>query len=333
MPEITKKEAKEFFDRIDSNDKITIIHHDDLDGFCSGILFYDYCVKKKAKTKTIAFEISTNQDKVIKQLKKQNKIIICDLAPNTINKILDSIKDKDVFYTDHHPKDSEVPREIVEYRTKEFYIPSSRTAYELVGGKQWVSVAGTLGDMGHLYKENREFLDDFFNEQKINLKSFLEKVVFIIHRFLIYFHMKKKKAFFMLQKIYDYNKIKKFKRYSRIVEREIQKHICNYKINKEKIGLISFYLFSSVYPIKSIVSSELSFLYENDLIVFGAMNDEKIHLSARTKNKKVDMSELLRFGIKNLKKASAGGHRPAAGGCIQKKDLEIFKKNLKRYKF
>lgn len=333
MPEVSIEQAKDFFNNINENDNIIIIHHDDLDGFCSGILFYDYCIKKQAKIKTIAFEISADQDIIIKQLKKANKIIICDLAPNTINKILETIKKKEVFYTDHHPKDYPVPDKIIEYRTKDSYIPSSRTAYEIVDGKQWISIAGTIGDMGHLYPENKEFLEEFFNKHKIEQNEFLEKIVSTIHRFLIYFHKKKKKAFSNLQKIEDYNEIKKFKRYARIVDREIQKHLYEYKTKKERIGEVNFYLFSSEYPIKSLISSELSFLYKDEIIVFGLIDNDRIQLSARTSNKEADMSELLKTGIKDLKNASAGGHRPAAGGCIQAQDLEKFKENLKKYKY
>ena len=42
MPKITFDQAKEFLDNITSGDKVAIIHHDDLDGFASGILFYDF---------------------------------------------------------------------------------------------------------------------------------------------------------------------------------------------------------------------------------------------------------------------------------------------------
>jgi single-stranded DNA-specific DHH superfamily exonuclease len=333
MPEVLIEEAKGFFDKINESDDVVVIHHDDVDGFCSGILFYDYCLKKGARVKSIPFEISSDQEITIKQLKKANKVVICDLAPNTIIKILNAIGKKEVFYTDHHPKDMKIPESVLEYRTAEFYIPSSRTAYEIVGGKKWISIAGVIGDMGHLYNENKDYLEDFFKEHKINLKDFLEKIVFIIHRFLIYFHKKKKKAFIRLQKINDFNDIKKLKRYSRIVQREIEKHINDYKTKKEEIGIISFYLFSCVYPIKSLVSSELSFLYKDDLIVFGVLDGERILLSARTQNQEANMSELLKFGIRGLKNAGAGGHRPAAGGCIEAKDLETFKDNLKDYKF
>ena len=46
MPQITFQETKEFLDNITSEDKVAIIHHDDGDGFCAGIIYYDWCKDK-----------------------------------------------------------------------------------------------------------------------------------------------------------------------------------------------------------------------------------------------------------------------------------------------
>jgi len=51
-----------------------------------------------------------------------------------------------------------------------------------------------------------------------------------------------------------------------------------------------------------------------------------------TSTKKIDMAQLLKIGIKNLKNASAGGHIPAAGATIQSKDINQFKRNIKNNK-
>ena len=49
MPEITFSQAKEFLNNITDKDHVAIIHHDDGDGFCAGILYYDWCKNKNAK--------------------------------------------------------------------------------------------------------------------------------------------------------------------------------------------------------------------------------------------------------------------------------------------
>ena len=63
MPSISFIQAKEFLDNITDRDNIAIIHHDDGDGFCSGILFYDWCKKKGAKVENFVFLINKSSFK------------------------------------------------------------------------------------------------------------------------------------------------------------------------------------------------------------------------------------------------------------------------------
>jgi len=60
MPEITFQQAKEFLNNITRKDKVAVIHHDDGDGFCAGILYYDWCKLKKPKL-NISLMQFTNQ--------------------------------------------------------------------------------------------------------------------------------------------------------------------------------------------------------------------------------------------------------------------------------
>jgi len=333
MPQITNKQAKEFLNKINEKDKVLVIHHDDLDGFASGILFHDFCKKQKAQTKNLVFTIGTNQQTIIKQAKKFNKILIADLGPGTIIEILEAARHKQVLYTDHHQIEKPIPNEILELRTiKDGYIPSSKTVYELCGGKEWLAVAGTLADAGHLHKINQKFIKNFLKKNKTSQRKYQERVVFIINKVIVYHNKKPQKALTKLLKLKKYSEIKSLKKYARPVEKEIQKYIKEYKTNHEKISDINFYYFNPKYSIKSTVTSQLSFANTNSLFVFAIPDKNMIRLSARSQNKKANMIKVLKTGIKGLENASAGGHLPAAGGQIQIKDLNQFKKNLKAYK-
>ena len=63
MPKINFNQAKEFLNNITSEDKVAVVHHDDGDGFCSGILLYDWCKKKEAEVKTFTFSIGKSKAK------------------------------------------------------------------------------------------------------------------------------------------------------------------------------------------------------------------------------------------------------------------------------
>jgi len=54
-------------------------------------------------------------------------------------------------------------------------------------------------------------------------------------------------------------------------------------------------------------------------------------LSARDNQQKVNVLEILKAGMKDLKDANGGGHIFAAGAKIRSTDLEKFKENVKNY--
>ena len=113
---------------------------------------------------------------------------------------------------------------------------------------------------------------------------------------------------------------------------EIERAIEESAKQKEKIGVVSFYFLKLKYPIKSVIAGELSFRNKEEIIVLAVGEKDKVTLSARTQNKEADMSTLLKTATEGFEDSGAGGHKPASGGHIQKKDLEKFKENLKRYK-
>ena len=330
MPEITFQQAKEFLNNITSEDKIAIIHHDDGDGFCSGILYYDWCKNKNAEVEHFTYIIGKSSLEKF-NLEKFNKIIVSDLAPDFMAEEFEHIKEKEVLYADHHPRDTPVPKEILELVTKnQGYIPSSRTAGELTNLKPWLSLAGTITDAGELYPENQKFINDNLKQSNMTLDEFKQNVSSIITNFLIYFDKDIDKAFKTLKEINSIEEIKTLKKYSEPIENEIQKFIEEYEAKKTRLGDINFYYFKPHFSIKSIISGIISREDNDEIYIFASPKNEtdKITLSARNTSQRRNMSQLLKAGIENLENANAGGHHAASGGIIQTKDLEKFKQNI-----
>ena len=330
MPKITFPQAKQFLNEITQKNKVAIITDADADGFTAGILFSNFLKNKKINHSNFIFTRNKSSFKNY-NLKKFDTIIIADLAPQTIQEDLQLIKHKNIFYTDHHPKDTQIPKQILEYRTKS-EISSAKTSYTLTGGNEFMEAVANSTDAGSFQKENRKIINKFLKKNKITFQQFNRQVGYKIVRTIDYFHKNPTKAFKILQSINSLKDLNKLNRYDKIIGKEIQKHVRKYKNKKQKIGNINFFYFKPKYPIKSSIINEISYANPKQTYIFATpMIDNKkiITLSARNQTKKIDMAELLNIGIKNLKNASAGGHIPAAGGTIQSKDLNQFKQNIK----
>jgi single-stranded DNA-specific DHH superfamily exonuclease len=331
MPKITFSQAKNFLNNINRKNKVAIIHHDDADGYVAATLLLNFLKNKKIKTTIFQFNINKSRLKNY-NLKKFDTIIIADIGPSPISKDLQSIKHKKIFYTDHHPKDAIIPKQILEYRTNS-EISSAKTIYNLIGGNEFIEAVANSVDMGSLQKENRKIINKFLKKNKITIQQFNRQVGYKMVRTIDYFHKKPTKAFKILQSINSLKDLNKLNKYDRIVGKEIKKLVKQYKTKKQKIGKINFYYFKTKYPIKSSIINEISFTNPKQTYVFATPDIKKtINLSARNQTKKIDMAKLLKAGIKNLKNAKAGGHIPAAGGTIQSKDLNQFKQNIKNFK-
>lgn len=334
MPSITFNQAKAFLDNISKNDSVAIIHDNDLDGFSSGIIYYTFCEKKAKKVKHFAIAYSdTDFDKL--SIKNCNKIIITDIAPKPISKELEKIKKKDVLYVDHHQRDGEIPKEILEYRTlEEGYIPSARSAYELTKEKEWLSIAGTLADAGDKYSENDKFLSSFLNKEKITIEKYRSTVMRHLSNTIIYLVDDQNKAFEILNRLNNYTQAEKvLEKYSIPIDEEVKFWEKEYELKNERLGSINYFFLNPKFKIKTVVISILSNKYPEEVFVFsGPQGTDKISISTRNQSKKHDMIKLLKTCTNGFA-INAGGHPAAAGGSIYVPDLEKFKENLKNYKF
>lgn len=331
MPEITFQETKDFLNSITSEDKVAIVHHDDGDGFCSGILYYDWCKDKKAEVEQFTYSIRKSKIKNF-DLEKFNKVIVCDLASGFIAEELYQIKEKEILYTDHHPRESPLPEKVLELVTiTQGYLPSSRTAGELTGLKPWLSLIGTINDSGELYPENQDFIDKNLKQINMTLDEFKENISSKMTNFLVYFHKDFDKAFEILQEVDTVEEISKLKKYSDPVEDEVQKFVEQYEDKKEKLGDVNFYYFEPTLPIKAPICGIIGHRDTNQVYIFATPKSDGKHitLSARSAPKKMNVCKLLKAGVMNLEESAAGGHDSAAGGIILAKDVEKFKTQIR----
>jgi len=151
----------------------------------------------------------------------------------------------------------------------------------------------------------------------------------VINSALIYFEDNKKKIFDLIKN----GKFEEVQKYGGEVEEEIQKYVKNYKKLAEYYPerKLYFYFIEPKYKIGSTVSTIISSKNPDDIfIVVSSSSKEKVmlYLSARNQTRREDMNLLIKDALKGLQNADGGGHIPAAGGRVMRKDLEIFKKRI-----
>lgn len=333
MQFIKKLQAKRFLKNISIKDNIAIIHHDDSDGICSAILFQDYARSKGAKTKNFFYTNGTTKLKDLK-LKTFNKIILTDISIKDTYLQIKDLKQKQIFYTDHHPI-FPIPKYITTYFTaKQGYFPSSRTAYELTKGKKFLGLLGTIADAGNLYKENNSFIKKHLKHYGLTLEQFQTKYSHVFSDTLIYFEKTPQKTYENFSKISSLQEISKLKKYADIVEKEIKKTVEEAKKNSEKINGINIYTINPKYKVKGIVAAILSRENTSEPHIFISQkgrNKNLLGISARHNSNDANLPKLLETTTKNLKDSASGGHPRASGGQIRKQDLKKFKQNLKDY--
>ena len=333
MPKITFQKAKEFLDNINSEDNVAIIHHDDGDGFCSGILYYDWCKQKGAKVEEFTYILNKSKIKDF-GLEKFNKIILTDITSEVVAGELNIVSDKQVLYLDHHPEKGVFPKEVLTFIIDDGkYIPSSRTAGELTELKPFLALIGTITDAGHLYQENQDYINSHLKQLGISLDDFKKNISSVISNTINYLDKNPNETFKLLKNLKSLEDVASLRVYADKIEDEIQKFVEGYEKNKEKLGEVNFYYFEPKLSVKGAVTGIISHRDLDEVYIFASPKKDGKHisLSARNAFKKINAIDLLKKGTLGLEDSSAGGHVRAAGGMILTKDLEKFKQNVREF--
>lgn len=332
MTQINFSEAKDFLENVSKTDKVGILTHDDMDGMASGVLFYDFCKQKGCKDiKQFSFTIGKTKLSGL-NLEDRTKLLVADVAPNLIYPDLNDVKIS-VMYTDHHNSENLVFNEnIRELRTSsQGYIPSSKTVFELCGGKDWMSLIGVLSDFGDKYPENKEFVEGILKKYNSSTQEFAKKFVYPASNFLVYFENDLVRAFDFLANVKDLRSFSRLRPFSLVIEEELKRAEQDFDKNNEKFGQIRFYSLESQFNIKTAFINKISSLNPQGVYVLGCKFGDTMGISARNQARVYDMRKMLKDCTAGMSGVSSGGHTSAAGTKFDVSQLGIFKDNLKKY--
>ena len=350
-----KQKFKNFINDITKKDNIALFYDDDGDGICAAALAKKALVKLGYNVKLeigVGSEEIIISDKTISLLKEKNiKLLITfdksvESGPEQIKKIEEFSR---VLIFDHHTLGRDISSDRTLLIKPHFFSDldkpgnycTAKLSYDFFSeltnleDYDWVAIIGMLHDMGE------EAFPEFIKKvkQKYNIKGELRdskigKAEGYISYTALYDKTKHKDSMKILQESKSYKDVlnSKIKKYFTAVDNEIKEHIVAAKKRVEIIGDVAFYKIKPKYSISSPLSTIINIYHYPDktfvTITDKGNKDEMFRVSFRRNDEKKDMVKLIKEANKGLEKASGGGHKPAAGARIMKKNLEEFKKRI-----
>ena len=353
--DLTEKFRK-FIESLSRNDIIAVLHHTDPDGICSGVIIARLIEKVRGKRIDLrinqaAGDIPINRSTVeILKANKVNKLVVTDLCIDQETSNLKEVeKFSEILVIDHHKVYNDISSKRVVFIKPDFVsekkssaYPASKFCFDLVSefwdisSLDWVAAVGLIGDCA--FSSWKSFIEGVLAKYSIEkshdiFQTSLGKCASLISDAESFDISKVEEAFNIVYSSSSPEELlsSPLQKCRDAVENEIsywKSHISEFAEFYDGLGLI-FYFIRPKYRIKAPLNTQLSFKYpESTIIILQESEDGMIGISARRRDEKLAVNELLENAVRGLKGASGGGHVPAAGAKIRKQDLQKFKENL-----
>lgn len=342
------EEFHAFINSINDSDKVAVIYDTDMDGISSGVV----TVKALEKLgKIVHFQRSrtpgtrTLTQDLLDVFEKEHitKILFLDLPvegyanANEINKY-------DVMVIDHHPLIQEHNKNFtiiksfdLQTETQGHKYCTAHMSYDLFSSMtniediDWIAATGIIGDI--TYQTQKKFVDSILNKYDFTIKDnpfdteIGEVVQYVTYATCIGTQEEMNNIFDALYNATTPQKTIEGLKHLTPVKEEFEKLIQNYDSNKEIISdELIIYEFEAQYYINSPVSTTISQIKDkHKTIITAHFKDDIVSISARRQDGKHHMGDMLRECTQDLPEANGGGHAPAAGAKVQKKDYQTFK--------
>jgi single-stranded DNA-specific DHH superfamily exonuclease len=327
---------KDFFDfvsKINDEDKIALVSHNDPDGLISAKVFeqiFELDFLNFVNYKEIDLSL-------VKEIKKSRatKIIFTDLSISDINVIKEIEKFAEVLIIDHHVIGENFNSSKTIFLNASGYCATYISYYLIskiknIENIDWLVACACISDFA--YKKNQKWMEVVFEKygEKFSASSLKDSKLLEITKQLgnviIYFRQDLKKVYNLIGE--DIDSIDKLKKYSNFVKKEIDEHLNNFEKERKVFGNVYFWKINPKFPISSIISNATSIKEKDKVFVIIRLDGEYYNISARRQDGKVDLPKFLKKVLDGFEDSNAGGHIPASGGYFLKKDLKRFEKRL-----
>jgi len=337
QPKFAVGNEKMFFDfisKISRNERTALITHIDLDGMTCAKVVNE--VVDIDFMKFVAYEgLNKNLIKEIKA-EKIRKVILTDLGIDNFEFINELEKFADVLIIDHHTFQKDINSVNTVFINSEGFAASYMCYYlfskiKKIEQLDWLVACAALADwecflnskwMGQVYRK--------YGETYVPAETNLKKGRFwemqeVLSLFLIYFLDNLQIAYDFIK---DIDSVADLRRYSNIVEKEIERCSSDFEREKEMYGDIYFWIIKSKFAVKGQVLNKASFDIKDKTLIIARREGDHYQMSARRQDGRVDLPKFLREMTEGFRNALAGGHLKAAGCTISVRDIDEFRERL-----
>ncbi|MBU0461957.1 MAG: DHH family phosphoesterase [Nanoarchaeota archaeon] len=347
---------KDFISSIDVDDNVAILHDTDMDGMTAAVL-----VKKGLEE--IGIDVKMHLPKrhgeravttSFMQILQENDIsvLICVDLPLESYESINLLQEMKVLVIDHHPVEKDyshinnllvIKPDMLQSTLDPSRICSANIVYSLFSERtnmdayDWIAALGIMADA--TYPAEKEFVDAVLKRYNARLKEDIfdtelgKAASYGTYADCVGTDEAYDKLFNALDTASNHKElIEKLKEFAPIAK-EVNRIVNAFDKKKEVIkdirsGLI-FYEIKTKHRVNSIVSNIISHKKtpKMTLIVAEQVGDI-MKISCRRQDMKLHAGEMMRHCVSGLENSNGGGHMPAAGATVMKKDYETFKKRV-----
>ncbi len=337
------KRAVEFLRKIKQKDDVIIIFNNDGDGICSGVLVEKILYEATGKRSYMIAQPMPPEKNLLRKIQSTlpTKIILTDMAidqqPQLVRKLASL---SDVLILDHHQlKKNMTSSNVVHYNPRmddpRVYQSTSYIAYKICSmikdmkDSLWVAAVGMVADYDLTCSQDVvEEIRKKFDIQGKLYDSWIGRIADMIEAARstkTYTCEQMLEIIFSSKSEEEVLKNHAFLEAYKEVQNEIMVVLTDAETNSEIMDRIMFYNIKSKYNLSSFISTRLSEIYENRLIVVYQKAGSRIKVSARCQ-KGMNVGKIMENATEGI--GSGGGHEAAAGATFDVQDWEVFRQNV-----
>ncbi|MBI5347328.1 MAG: DHH family phosphoesterase [Candidatus Aenigmarchaeota archaeon] len=336
----------DFLNSIGTDDNLIIIFHNDADGIAAAALMSIFLKKQPGLDAYLISQPMPIDKNLLQKIKLSlpTKIIFLDLAIDQDMETLKKISGfSNVLIIDHHQISRNVNgKNIIHYNPrfeKDVYQSCSYLVYKIcskmadIKNRLWVAGIGIVGDYD--FSDSMDIVNEIKNKYpgisgEPLLESKLGKAVNMISATRATKKLSSEEIVRIIERSGSLDELMKNEDIIgsyRKMETEIAGVMVDFEKSSEKTHGLILYNLRSAYNLRSPISTKISEMFPDKLVVVYQNVGSRVKISARNQTNRFDVSAILKKAGRGMD-ALAGGHANAAGATIKKEDWERFRKKL-----
>jgi hypothetical protein len=344
-----------FMRSLKQDDRIAIVHDTDPDGLCAAVILAKLVERLRGKKIDLRLNLDKKEYAVTAQMSKKmrakqiNKLLTVDFSMDQNSGMIKKFERfMSLLIIDHHKLYNNVNSKKTILIKPQLFTNidparycGAKLSYDLsnrlvdMTDLDWLAAVASIADIAT--KPWKRWLERVLKKHKVRpakelFKTKFGKVASILNSAEVYSVKNTAECFRTLYKANTPDDIlrSKLTRFKRVIGKEINYWLSKFKQKAEKHKDLYWFEIRPKHNIHSPMATFLGQRYPHNTVIIASVRRDSVAVSARRSDKAVAVNELLEKATAGLKRSSAGGHVPAAGAGLRKKDYLTFKKRVLR---